>query len=189
MQMLDLVSKNRSYRRFYQEHEVTEADLRELINLARLTGSGANLQPLKYLLITAAEQKEQVFATLGWAGALKDWHGPEEGEKPAAYIVQLLDREVAKSCHCDDGITAQTILLGAVEKGLGGCMFGNIKRDQLRESLSLSERYDILHVIAIGKPKEDVRIVPVGEDGSTRYYRDADGVHYVPKRELDDLIF
>ncbi len=188
MQMLDLVSKNRSYRRFYQDHQVSEADLRELVNLARLTGSGANLQSLKYVLSFSPEQNEKVFATLSWAGYLKEWPGPEDGEKPSAYIVQVLDHEIAKNCHCDDGITAQTILLGAVEKGLGGCMFGNIKRDQLREVLGLEERYEILHVIAIGKPKEEVRIVPVGEDGSIRYYRDDSGVHYVPKRDLDDLI-
>lgn len=188
MQLKDLVCKNRSYRRFYQDFQVSEADLRELVDLARLTGSAANLQPLKYLLINSVGQDEQVFATLGWAGYLKEWPGPEEGERPSAYIIQLLDHEIAKNCHCDHGITAQTILLGAVEKGLGGCIFGNVKREQLREALAIEERYEILQVIAIGKPKEEVKIVPVGVDGSIRYYRDETGVHYVPKRDLDDII-
>ena len=188
MQMQDLVSRNRSYRRFYQDHQVSEAELRELVNLARLTGSGANLQALKYILTASAEQNEKVFASLSWAGYLKEWSGPEEGEKPTAYIIQVLDHEIAKNCHSDHGISAQTILLGAVEKGLGGCIFGNIKRDQLRDELALDERYEILQVIAIGKPKEEVKIVPVGDDGSIRYYRDDAGVHYVPKRDLDDII-
>lgn len=188
MLLKDVVAKNRSYRRFHQEYQIAESDLRELVDLARLTPSAANLQPLKYVLSVTPGQNKKIFATLSWAGYLKDWPGPEEGEQPSAYIVQLLDREISKTCTCDHGITAQTILLGAVEKGLGGCIFGNIKRDQLSQALELEDRYEILQVIALGKPKEEVRIVPVGEDGSIRYYRDDAGVHYVPKRELDDII-
>ena len=188
MQMLDLVSKNRSYRRFFQDHSVSTDDLRDLVELARLSASGANFQPLKYILSNSDELNEKIFSTLGWAGYLKDWSGPEEGEKPSAYIVQVHDREVCKTYACDHGIAAQSMLLGAVEKGLGGCIFANIKRDQLAQSLGLGDQYEILQVIAVGKPKEDVRIVPIGEDGSIRYYRDDAGVHYVPKRTLDDLI-
>ncbi len=188
MQLKDVVAGNRSYRRFYQDYSVTENALRELVDLARLTPSAANLQPLKYALSAEPERNEKIFATLSWAGYLKDWAGPDEGEKPSAYIVQLLDREISKSCASDLGIAAQTILLGAVEKGLGGCIFGNIRRDQLKAVLGLGDRFDILQVIALGKPKEEVKIVPVGADGSIRYFRDDAGVHYVPKRALDDII-
>ena len=188
MNMKQLVMKNRSYRRFFQDHRVSMDELRDLVDLARLSASGANLQGLKYILSTTAERNEKIFATLGWAGYLKDWDGPEEGEKPAGYIVVVLDREISKNCFFDQGIAAQNILLGAVENGLGGCIFMNIQRPQLCEALDLDERYELLLVIAIGKPKEDVRIVPLGEDGSIRYYRDEAGVHYVPKRSLDDII-
>jgi len=188
MLLKELVAKNRSYRRFYQDHAIAESDLRDLIDLARLSASGANLQALKYILSSSPEQNEKIFPSLLWAGYLKDWHGPEEGEKPSAYIVQVLDRKISKTYACDHGIAAQSMLLGAVEKGLGGCIFANIKRDQLGQALGLEDHYEILQVIALGKPKEDVRIVPVGEDGSIRYYRDDAGVHYVPKRALDDLI-
>ncbi len=188
MNMKQLVMKTRSYRRFFQDHRVTMGELRDLVDLARLSASGANLQGLKYILSTTAEMNEKIFAALGWAGYLQDWDGPEEGEKPAGYIVVVLDRRISKNCSFDQGIAAQNILLGAVEKGLGGCIFMNIQRPQLCQALALDERYELLLVIAIGKPKEEVRIVPPGEDGSIRYYRDEAGVHYVPKRSLDDII-
>lgn len=188
MDIKQLIAKNRSYRRFYQDQDISEETLRELVDLARLSASGANLQSLKYVLANTAELNEQIFATLGWAGYLSEWPGPKEGERPAAYIVMLLDREISKNCFCDHGIAAQSILLGAVEKGLGGCIFQNIDKKALAEILQLDERYEILQVIALGKPKEEVRIVPVGDDDSIRYYRDEAGVHYVPKRALDDII-
>ena len=184
----ELVLKNRSYRRFHEENRLDVELLRDLVDLARLSSSGANLQPLKYILSTEPEQNGRIFATLGWAGYLKDWDGPPEGERPSGYIVMLFDSTVSKTPFWDHGIAAQSILLGAVERGLGGCMFGNVNRDELRRSLGVDERHEILMVIAIGRPKEEVRLVPLGQDGDVKYYRDATGVHYVPKRSLDDII-
>lgn len=184
----ELVLKNRSYRRFHQEQRLERETLRELVDLARLSSSGANLQSLKYILSVEAERNARIFATLGWAAYLKQWPGPPEGERPSGYIVMLLDRSIATSSFWDHGIAAQSMLLGAVERGLGGCMFGNVDRDELRRVLELDERYEILMVIALGTPKEEVRLVPLGPDGDIRYYRDGNGVHFVPKRELDDLI-
>jgi nitroreductase len=184
----ELVLKNRSYRRFYEDHCIGRETLRELVNLARLSSSGANLQSLKYALSTEPELNSRIFATLGWAGYLKEWDGPAAGERPSAYIVMLFDRSIAKSCFWDHGIAAQSIMLGAVEKGLGGCMFGNVDRDELHRVLDLDERYEILMVLALGRPKEEVRLVPLPPDGDIRYYRDNAGVHYVPKRSLDDIV-
>jgi nitroreductase len=188
MSIRELVLKNRSYRRFHQDHSLDRGALRELVDLARLSSSGANLQSLKYLLSTEPEQNARIFATLGWAGYLTGWDGPEEGERPSGYIVVLFDQSIGKTPFWDHGIAAQSILLGAAERGLGGCMFGNIRKDELRNSLGIGEQLEILLVIALGKPKEEVRLVQLGLDGDIKYYRDADGVHHVPKRSLDDII-
>jgi nitroreductase len=184
----ELVLKNRSYRRFHGEQRLDRETLRELVDLARLSSSGANLQSLKYILSIEVERNARIFATMGWAAYLKEWPGPPEEERPSGYIVMLLDHSIATSCFWDHGIAAQSILLGAVERGLGGCMFGNVDRDGLRQVLELDERYEILMVIALGKPKEEVRLAPLGPVGDIKYYRDGNGVHFVPKRELDDLI-
>jgi nitroreductase len=156
--------------------------------LARLSASGANRQPLKFALVCDPETNAAVHAHLSWAAYLEDWPGPSEGERPSGYIVILGDTEISQSFGVDWGIAAQSIMLGATEKGLGGCMIASINKQGLREVLQLPERYKILLVLALGKPKEEVVIDPVGPDGSIKYWRDEAGVHHVPKRSLQDLI-
>ena len=185
----ELVIKNRSYRRFFEDVPVTEETLRELIDITRHTASTVNSQALKFRLVTSDSERETVFSNLAWAGLLKEWIGPEKGERPSAYIIILCDLSLGSNKQFDDGIAAQTILLAAAEKGLGGCMFGSINRKKLAQELGIDlEKYSIDLAIALGKPKETVKIVDVPESGSTAYYRDENGVHYVPKRSLDDLI-
>ncbi|MFH1723761.1 MAG: nitroreductase family protein [Elusimicrobiota bacterium] len=183
-----LVRRNRSYRRFKQEVAVERSVLRELVDLARLSASAMNLQPLRFILACEPEKNRRVFPHLRWAGFLKDWPGPAEGERPSAYIVILNDTGLAGSCGCDHGIAAQSILLGASERGLGGCMIGSIDKKGLREALDIPPRYDIVLAVALGETNEKVVIEEAGPDGDTKYYRTADGVHHVPKRSLDDII-
>ncbi|MCF8054469.1 MAG: nitroreductase family protein [Deltaproteobacteria bacterium] len=184
----ELVQKSRSYRRFYQEEPISLATLEELVDLARLTPSAANKQPLKYLLINTPEKNEAVFQCLAWAGYLKDWDGPTEGEKPAGYIVMLGDKDISVSYNFDNGIAAQTIMLGAVERGLGGCMIVSIKREKLAQALAIPNTYEILIVLALGKPKEKVILQDISPSGDVKYWRDAQGNHYVPKRPLREII-
>ncbi|HLC17585.1 MAG TPA: nitroreductase family protein [Thermodesulfobacteriota bacterium] len=186
--MKELVFKNRSYRRFHEEFVVDEETLKGLVDLARLSASSANLQPLKYILSFDQVTNSRVFPSLSWAGYLKDWPGPREGERPSAYIIVLGDTGITGSFGCDHGIAAQSILLGAVERGLGGCVISSIDRDGLRGSIGIPERFDILLVIALGKPKETVKIETVGPDGDVRYWRDYDGTHHVPKRSLEEIL-
>ena len=184
----DLITRNRSYRRFHKDQTIAQQTLHDLVELARLSGSAANLQPLKFVTSCDADKNAHIFESLVWAGYLKDWPGPDEGERPGGYIVILGDTEISKSFGVDHGIAAQSIMLGAVELGLGGCMIGSIKRDDLRVILGISEQYEILLVLAIGKPKERVVVENLDEDRSIKYYRDSSEVHHVPKRLLAELI-
>lgn len=183
-----LVSMNRSYRRFHESTKISREVLIGLVDLARLSGSAANLQPLKYILSCEPETNNLVFPTLKWAGYLTDWDGPVEGERPSAYIVVLGDTNITKNFSCDHGIASQSILLGAIERDLGGCMFASIDRDALRSALNIPEHLEILLVIALGRPAEKVIVEPVGINGCIRYYRDEDDVHHVPKRDLEEII-
>jgi nitroreductase len=184
----ELVVKTRSYRRFRGGEPVKLETLRELVELARLSASGANLQPLKYILCCDPATNARIFPLLAWAGYLKEWKGPAEGERPTAYVIILGDTEIRKDSGVDHGIAAQSIMLGAAEKGLGGCMIASIDRIAMRALLDIPERYEILLVLALGVPKEQVVIEEVGPEGDIKYYRDAQGVHHVPKRPLDELI-
>ena len=184
----DLIIKNRSYRRFDEDKKISKEELLELVDLARLSPSAANKQPLKYYLSSARETNEKIFSTLAWAGYLKDWKGPAEGERPIAYIIILGDKNITENFGVDAGIAAQSILLGATEKGLGGCMFGSVARDSLRKLLNIPSRYEILYALALGYPVEKVQIEKVGESGDIKYWRDNNQVHHVPKRNLSEIV-
>jgi len=184
----DLIARSRSYRRFDESFAIERSTLEELIELARLSPSAANLQPLKYILSCDPETNAAIFPHLTWAAYLRDWPGPAEGERPAAYIIILGDTKVSRNFGCDHGIAAQSMLLGARERDLAGCMIGLVARDDLRETLSIPSRYEILLVLALGKPAEEIVIDPVGAEGDIKYWRDDAGVHHVPKRALADLI-
>jgi len=184
----DLIFKNRSYRRFYEEFDINLNTLKELVDLARLSPSARNAQPLKYILSCEPHRNSLIFPHLAWAGYLKDWGGPSEGERPSAYIIILGDTDISASFGCDHGIAAQSIMLGATEKGLGGCIIASIEREGLRKALEIPPQYEILLVLALGKPKETVVIEKVGTNGDIKYWRDSKGVHHVPKRSLDDMI-
>ena len=162
----ELIERNRSYRRFHQNVAVDRGTLEELVDLARLSPSAANRQPLKFVLSAEPVKNAAIFPHLAWAGYLADWPGPVEGERPSAYIVILGDKEISPSFGCDHGIVAQSMLLGAVERGLGGCMIGSIQRDKLGRVLAIPAPYEILLVLALGRPKETVVLETVGASGS-----------------------
>lgn len=182
-----LILKNRSYRRFDENHSISRDELLEMIDAARVSGSARNAQPLKYFLSCNKELNEKIFPHLGWAGYLSDWPGPAPGERPAAYLVQMNDTTMGTNYFCDDGIAAQSILLTAVEKELGGCIIASVKKEALAATLQLPEHLKIIQVIALGKPAEKV-VLEEMQDGNFKYWRDADSVHHVPKRSLDELI-
>jgi len=185
----ELVLKNRSYRRFYQDTAIDLDTLRELVNLGRLSASAANLQPLKYIISCDPKRNALIFPNLGWAGYLKDWPGPGEGERPSAYIIILKDTEIkSRLSEYDCGIACQSMLLRATESGLGGCIIYSVDRKKLQEALAIPDRYEIHLVLALGKPKEKVQIEAVGPEGDIKYWRDEQAVHHVPKRDLDDII-
>lgn len=185
----DLVTKCRSYRRFHQEVSIPYDQLEEMVDTARITASTANGQLLKYKIICHKDLCAKVYPNLAWAGALTDWDGPAEGERPSAYILILADLSIAKNRQWDEGIAAQTIMLRAVEMGYGGCMLGSVKRAELLALLCLDpDRFQIGLVLALGKPKETVVLTEAPKDGPVTYYRDENQVHYVPKRRLEDIL-
>lgn len=184
----DLVKQARSIRRFHGDKEITIEQLRELADYGRLSPSGANRQPLKYILINSREMNEKVYENLAWAGYLKDWDGPVAEERPTAYIIMLRDTSINKGMTMDEGIAAQSIFLGAAQMGLGGCFIGSFKKEPLKTLLDTGDDFEIALVIALGYPKEEVVLEDIGDDGDVKYWRDENQVHHVPKRTLKQVI-
>ena len=191
MTFREMVEKNRSWRGFDESRIITREELLELADCARLTASGANRQPLRYDLIEQKEDVKAVLALTRWAAALPERHLPDPGKGPTAFVVLLQETEwvrEAAACQRDVGIAAQTLLLAAVEKGLGGLMIGNFDRAALAAERRYPEHLVPQLVIALGKPAETIVLTEVGPDGSTAYWRDDQDVHYVPKRRLEDVV-
>ncbi|NOY09318.1 MAG: nitroreductase family protein [Spirochaetes bacterium] len=184
----ELVLKTRSYRRFDNSAKLSAEDLVSLIEITRYTASAANLQPLKYIASAEPKTNSLINSTLAWAGYIKDWEGPEPDEQPAGYIVVLTDQQIKSNADIDIGISAQTILLAASERGLGGCIFSSIKRDKLKNLLEIPDYLAVSIVIAIGKPIEKVVIEDISPGASIKYYRDSESVHHVPKRKLEEIL-
>lgn len=188
MNLRDLLTANRSYRRFRANEPLNPRTLLELVELTRLCSSAANLQPLRYLLVSDPEECDRLFSRLAWARGLKNWKGPAAEERPTGYIVILGDTRLTDQYTVDAGIAAQTILLGAVERGLGGCMLGSINRDGLRHDFRIPEHYGICLVLALGVPDEVVVLENAKSPDDVAYWRDAQDVHHVPKRVMGELL-
>ena len=184
----DLILKNRSYRRYHENEPVPFALLEELVDMVRFCPSGRNAQPLRYRIVNTPEGTRDVFPHLKWAGYLKDWDGPAPSERPAAYIIVCHENSIKGTVECDAGIALQSMMLGLAEAGFGGCIIGSIQRDGLRDALRLSPRLDILYVLAIGRPKEQVVLEDAKNENDIEYWRDDRGVHHVPKRPLKEIL-
>lgn len=183
----ELIKKNRSYRKFAQV-PIECDEIKKILEILRFIPSARNAQPLKYIASCNEEKNAQIFTTLKWAGYLTDWDGPDETQRPSAYIVILQDKTISNDNFVltDAGIALQTILLKSVEMGFGGCTIAAIDRPKLASILNISDNLDILYVVAIGKPAETIEIVNVEND--IKYYRQ-NGIHYVPKRSLSELVY
>lgn len=187
----DLVQKNRSYRGYDESRKVTREELVHLVECARLAPSSVNMQPLRYYLIHTQEELDLLQPLTNWARALPELILPHPGHCPTGFVVICQDTNLNPSIprfQKDIGIVAQTMLLAAVEMGLGGCMIGNYDAGKVKAALNLAENLAPVLIVAIGKPDETIVLTDVGPNGETNYYRDENDVHYVPKRSLDDLI-
>ncbi|MCT4614133.1 MAG: nitroreductase family protein [Marinifilaceae bacterium] len=187
MEIKELIKKNRSYRRFFQNERINENQLKNWVDNARLGASGRNAQSMKYKIIFREDECLKVFKTCKWAGYLSDWDGPIDGEQASAYIIVCNDEEISKNYFCDDGIAIQNILLSAVESGFGGCVVKAFDVKKIKELFNLTDNIHPIEIIALGKPKEQVVICEM-ENNKIEYYRDENQIHYVPKRKLEDII-
>lgn len=187
----DLVKLNRSYRGYDETYVMTKEVLLDLVDCARLSPSSVNAQPFKYFLAWEKETVDKIQSLTKWARALPDMELPHKGMCPTGFIVICQDLKIGDSLaryQKDVGIVAQTILLAATEKELGGCMIGNFGAAPVKETLELEEHLMPVLIIALGKPNEKIVLKEIEAGDDTTYYRDEDDVHYVPKRKLSDII-
>lgn len=186
MSVYETILKRRTIRK-YQQKPITREQLEKMINAARLAPSGANMQPLKYVLVNQKELVEEVFKYVKWAAYIAPEGDPAEGEEPVAYIGVLVDTKIKGAGYeLDAGAACQNIMLTAEEMGISSCWMGAINRKAIMEALNIPEDYILNTVIALGYPLEESITEELGE--SIRYYKDEQGRLHVPKRKLEDII-
>ncbi len=179
------ITNRRTIRKFKQQ-EVPREVLKKCVDAARLSPSGLNAQPLKYVIVDDKRLLPQVFCTLKWAASIPSYkHAPDE--VPAAYIVILLDTKIREHPGNDTGIAAMSISMVAYDAGVASCILGSVERPNLKQILQIPDHQQILLVVALGYPLEkSIAIELKGED--TKYWLDYRGILNVPKRKLDDIV-
>jgi nitroreductase len=181
----DKITRRRTIRK-YAWKDIPKETLLKCVDAARLSPSGANRQPLKYVIVNDQKLLNEVFDTLSWAGYLPDYQ-PSGEEMPRAYIVILLDKKIRKNCGHDAGIAAMSISMVAYDEGLGSCILGAVNRERLRRILKIPDGLDMVLVVALGYPAENP-VVDKMKNGDMKYWLDENGVLHVPKRNLEDIV-
>lgn len=188
MEIVEILKTNRSYRRFVESVRIPQHEVEQWIKNLRYTSSMRNTQPLKYCVITLPELCEKIYPHLAWAGFLKDWNGPDKGERPTAFVVQLLDENLSQTSRFDEGLQLEALTLQAVEAGYGCCIIAAFSAKAITEALGFATHLKPIAIVAIGKPSEKVVIEELLPNEPVAYYRSPDGVHHVPKRRGEDLL-
>lgn len=181
-----LVQDARTTRRFKKDQEVTFEDLREILEVARITSSAKNMQPIKYILITKKEDVLQLAQTAAWAAHLKDWNQSEE-ERPSAFIIMLNDNMIDGFPMFDAGASFTAISLAAKSKGLSTCPMASIDKELCKKLFVIPDNLNVMIGIAVGVRSENVKLVDA-QGFDTNYYRLEDETHCVPKRTLEQII-
>lgn len=189
MDFLKLVTAARTCRRYRQSEPLPAGTLQWLVDCVRVAPSARNQQALRFGIVEDPAACAAFFPALRWAGALPDWPGPVEGERPTGYIVLMAAPEAKGHLFSIDlGIAAQTIQLAAASRGVGCCMFQTYDAALIRSVLSIPEGLEVVMPIALGLELEERRVAAVPESGALTYWRDAEGIHYVPKRTLEEIL-
>ena len=187
MRVYDAIMNRRSIRKFSQT-PILHEDLLELVRCAGMAAYPANLQPLKFALVTDEKECKELFACTKWAGYLENGT-PEEAKRPTAYLVMLGDTNIKKGdMQVEVGAAGMTITLAALEKGIATCWLGALQREKIAEILALPEHLEVKDVIAMGYPAQKSRPVAM-KDGNVKYDLDEDGVLNVPKRSLEEILY
>lgn len=187
MNVYDAIMKRRTIRKFEQK-KVSRKDLEKLVDCARVAAYGANVQPLKFAIVDNEETLKKIYPSTKWAGALTDG-APKENERPAAYIAVLGDKNIKSNgvFEVEAGAAVTTMMLEAVEMGLGTCWLGAIQRDEIKKTLAVDESLDVVYLLAVGYPMQNSRMVEM-QDGNVKYFESEDGTINVPKRSLEEVL-
>lgn len=188
MDFMELLTTRRTYRRF-EQREISQKIVDEILTAARLSSSGGNRQPLTYIVVKEAGMVNQVFAQSRWAAYLPPEQGqPKEGERPVLFIAVVENLNISSDCDTDAGLAIGNMTLAAWNRGVGSCIIGACNKPVLSEMFGLTGEQKLHTVIAFGYPAHTSRIEDMGKDGDVKYRLDDNGDYIVPKRRIEDVV-
>ena len=186
--LMDLLRTRRTYRRFEQK-DISQDIIDEILAAARLASSAANRQPLSYIVIRDKESVAEVFSHTKWAGALPPELGqPKENERPVLFIAVVENKDINSDCDTDAGLAIGNMTLAAWNRGVGSCMIGACNKPALSEMFGLTSRQVLHTVVAFGYPSHKSYIVDMEDAEQFKYYLDENKDYCVPKRKLTDVV-
>ena len=186
--LMELLRTRRTYRRFEQK-EITQDIVDEILAAARLASSAANRQPLSYIVVRQPSKRQEVFAHTKWAGALPPELGqPKENERPVLFIAVVENLDINPECDTDAGLAISNMTLAAWNKGVGSCMIGACNKTALSEMFGLTEKQRLHTVVAFGYPSHESHIVDMEASGEFKYYLDEKKDYVVPKRKIENVV-
>lgn len=186
MSIYELI-KNRRTIRTFKSTPIEHEKLLQIADCARLAPTAANLQPLKFAIITDENIRKAMFPHIKYAGYVPDWN-PEFKETSPAFIAILNDSSIkpGEKAECDCGAAIMSMCLAAEDMGISSCWLGAIDRGKIREILELEEKYDIMYLLALGYKNQSGETFDMTD--SVKYYFDEDNNVHVPKRTLDEVV-
>ncbi|NQT67011.1 MAG: nitroreductase family protein [Actinobacteria bacterium] len=189
MKVYNTIVSRRTIRKF-QQKPIKLSILKRIVNAGRLAPSTGNLQPLEYVIAVDDTLREKIFPNARWAGYIAPEGNPKNNERPAAYIIILVNKEISFSSFFkyDVGASAENITLAALEEGIGCCWIGSFNRKKIQNILKIPVGYSVDLVLALGYPLEDPEYYDIKKGKPIKYYKDVSGVLHIPKRKLDDII-
>ncbi len=184
MEIFDIIKRRRTIRSFNQT-PIEKEKLDMMIEAARLAPSGANLQPLKYIVVNTKEYCDKLFPLTKWAGYTAPLGVPSKEDAPTAYIIVLIDEEIRKDGNNDASYAGENIVLLAESMGIGSCIIGSVLREEAAKLFEIPENLKIHTVIALGYPNQKSFVFDMEDD--IKYFLDENGDFHVPKRKKENI--
>ncbi|MCI6918813.1 nitroreductase family protein [bacterium] len=181
-----LLLRNRSCRGYDSNYIVSKEELLKIVEVNTKIASARNQQVLRFRLVYGTEAKE-VTKAIKLGGALPELNLPLPGTEPNAYIIICTEEPKGKWVDIDLGISAQSMLLKAVDLGLNGICIAAFNKEKICALVNGSRQMEPLLILAIGKSIERFQLLPIGQEDEHNYFR-KNGVHFVPKVRIEDLL-
>lgn len=163
MDFLDIMKQRKSCRAYQPDKPVAHDDLLKIVEAGRLTPSGCNSQPWKFIVVESPEAKEKLCDAIvtedGGTGA--PWR-----HQVAAFIILVEQKaevrplvvshyhDTQRFAQGDIGAACMNMCHEAFSLGLGTCPIGVNEQSKMEKHFGIPHGCEVRIVLAIGYPAD-----------------------------------